>query len=230
MGPGILARVLDLLLPVRCVGCAARGALLCDACLVVAPAVRTPVPGPEGLPVCWSAALYEGAAREAILHYKERGRTALAVPLAQALAFTIVTAMPRGAFVVVPVPSARRAVRARGHDPVGRLAALAVRQLATLGRAVTLRTDLRQHRRVADQAGLSAAQRVANLESSLRVAQAGRAPLNGRSGAPVVLVDDVVTTGATLAEAARAVRAAGAVVNVAVTIAATRRKNQDSLR
>lgn len=225
MAAGILARVLDLLLPLRCVGCAVRGSLLCEACLVVAPADRTPFPGPEGLPVCWSATLYEGAARQAILHYKERGRTALAAPLAQALAFTIATAVPRGPLVVVPVPSARRAVRARGHDPVGRLAALAVRHLAGLGRAVTLRADLRQSRRVADQAGLSAAQRAANLASSLRVAQAGGAPLSGCSGPPVVIVDDVVTTGATLAEAARAIREVGAAVGAAVTVAATRRKS-----
>ncbi|MEU7897044.1 phosphoribosyltransferase family protein [Nonomuraea sp. NPDC049152] len=216
--------MLDLLLPTRCVGCATRGGLLCDACLVVTPAVRMPHPAPEGLPICWSATLYEGAARQAVLHYKERGRTALATPLAHALALTIATAVPVGGLAVVPVPSARRAVRARGHDPVGRMAALAVRHLVKLGRQVTLRADLRQSRRVADQAGLSAARRAANLASSLRVVQVGKAGLSGRSGPPVVLVDDVVTTGATLAEAARAVDEAGAKVVAAVTFAATRRR------
>ncbi|MFE3447323.1 ComF family protein [Nonomuraea sp. NPDC059194] len=215
--------MLDLLLPTRCVGCAAPGSLLCDACLVVTPAPRTPHPAPEGLPVCWSATLYEGAARQAVLHYKERGRTALAAPLAQAVAFTIAMAVPEGGLAVVPVPSAGRAVRARGHDPVPRMAALAVRHLMRLGRQVTLRTDLRQSRRVADQAGLSAAQRAANLASSLQVTQAGKAGLSGRSGPPVVIVDDVVTTGATLAEAARAVRETGVTVVAAVTFAATRR-------
>ncbi len=224
MPPGRVVPVLDLLLPACCLGCAARGSLLCDACLVVTPAVRMPHPAPEGLPVCWSATLYEGAARQAVLHYKERGRTALAAPLAHALAFTIATAVPEGGLSVVPVPSAGRAVRARGHDPVPRMAALAVRHLGRLGRQVTLRTDLRQSRRVADQAGLSAAQRAANLASSLRVAEAGKARLSGRSGARVVLVDDVVTTGATLAEAARAVNEAGATVVAAVTFAATRRR------
>ncbi|MGW5680441.1 ComF family protein [Nonomuraea sp. NPDC003754] len=215
--------MLDLLLPTRCVGCDRRGSLLCDACLVVAPALRAPRPAPAGLPACWSATLYEGAARQAILHYKERGRTALAVPLAHALAFTLATAVPEGALAVVPVPSAGRAVRARGHDPVRRLAALAVRQLSGLGREVTLRTDLRHGRRVADQAGLSAAQRAANLASSLRADPVGKGRLSDHSGASMVIVDDVVTTGATLAEAARAVRATGAEVAAAVTVAATRR-------
>jgi predicted amidophosphoribosyltransferase len=75
---------------------------------------------------------------------------------------------------------------------------------------------LGHQRRVADQAGLTAADRATNLSGALRVRQDLR-------GLRVVVVDDVITTGATLAEAARALRAAGAEVPAAAVIAATER-------
>ncbi len=217
----VLGALLDLVVPQSCVGCGSSGARLCQACLVVEPAVRTPVPGPPGLPPCWSAAAYEGPLRRAVVAYKERGESALAGPLADALAYTLARAVPCGGVWLVPVPSSRRASRGRGHDPVGRVARLAVRRLRGLGWDVAVLPVLEQVRRVADQAGLSATQRAANLASSLRVAPA----LRGAHGRPAVLVDDIVTTGATLAEGARALRVAGFAVPAAVTVAATRRRS-----
>ena len=76
-------------------------------------------------------------------------------------------------------------------------------------------------RRVQDQAGLSAQARAANLEHAVMVRPGARAAL---AGVPCVVVDDVVTTGATLAECARALRAAGAGPVVAATVAATARR------
>ncbi|WP_336207786.1 ComF family protein [Nonomuraea sp. LPB2021202275-12-8] len=219
---------LDLLLPQPCVGCGRAGARLCDGCLagVTAPARRMPEPCPAGLPECWSAAPYSGVVRKAVVAYKERGEAAMASALADVLAFTAARAVGAhadrlaGPFAVVPVPSARRSVRTRGHDPVGRLAALAARRLTASGVEARVWPALGQARRVADQAGLSSTERAANLASSLRVLDAPGAP----PGAPVLLVDDIVTTGCTLAEAARALRAAGRLVPLAVTVAATRRK------
>ncbi|MFI6900186.1 ComF family protein [Nonomuraea sp. NPDC050394] len=234
--------LLDVLAPQVCLGCGlAHMGRVCDGCLAgwvrtVAP--RTPVPVPAGLPRCWSAGDYSGSLREAILAYKERGQTGLAVPLGEALAYTALTALAArggapgapggvggaggaGGVVVVPVPSARRAVRGRGHDPVRRLGALAASRMRAAGVRAVLVPALAQARRVADQAGLSATERAANLRSSLRVT--GR--LRGAPGASAVLVDDIVTTGATLAEAARALRSAGIEVVAAVTIAATRRRS-----
>ncbi|MEU7741814.1 ComF family protein [Nonomuraea sp. NPDC049158] len=249
-----LADLADLALPQRCLGCATRGPRLCEACLTPVPARRMPRPAPDGLPECWSAADYTGAVREAIVAYKERGQTTLARPLATALAFTACHALAYStghalaftadhalvyrpatstaatltpmAVAVVPVPSASRALRSRGHDPVGRLAALAVRQLAALGHRAVLWPALGHARQVGDQAGLSATQRAANLAASLRVTPAAKA----RPAASVLLVDDIVTTGSTLAEATRTLRVQGIDVLLAVTVAATRRRSCNPLR
>ncbi|WP_345557417.1 ComF family protein [Nonomuraea rosea] len=232
----MLNAVLDLVLPQVCAGCGATGARCCGGCLAeltAAPARRLPEPVPVGLPDCWSAARYEGAVRRAVVAYKERGAVALAGVLAQVLTFTVLTAIGAGAFgttafgaaarpfAVVPVPSGRLSRRARGHDPVGRLAVLVVRHLRAYGLRAELWTALVQARRVADQAGLSSAERGANLAGSLRVPRAAKGPPAAR----VLLLDDIVTTGATLVEAARALRSAGVAAPLAVTVAATRRRS-----
>jgi predicted amidophosphoribosyltransferase len=80
---------------------------------------------------------------------------------------------------------------------------------------------LRGARGLADQAGLDAAARAANLAGALRLVHGGERLVAGRA---VVVVDDVVTTGATLAECGRCLRAAGAVVVGAATVAATSRR------
>jgi predicted amidophosphoribosyltransferase len=108
-------------------------------------------------------------------------------------------------------------MRRRGRDPTLRLAEEAVRVLRAGGTAVFCVRALGHRRRVADQAGLTAADRGANLAKAMRARHDLR-------GARVVLVDDVVTSGATLAEAARALRVAGADVPAAAVIAATERR------
>ncbi|WP_435842751.1 ComF family protein [Streptomyces fradiae] len=109
---------------------------------------------------------------------------------------------------LVPVPSARRSVRARGHDAVRRVAVAAARELRRTGIEARVAPVLRQRRVVADQAGLGARQRHANLAGALEVVPGGARLL---AGARVVLVDDLMTTGATLNEAARALCEAGTV-------------------
>lgn len=186
------------------------------------------MPSPPGLPECWSAAEYVGATRRAIIAYKERGRTALVRPLAGALALAVAAAAGERPVTLVPVPSARSALRRRGHDPVTRLADLAAGCLRAAGWPATVERPLVQRRRVADQAGLSSPQRAANLSWAFTVASGRNGPvLDHRSvSGPIVLVDDIVTTGATLAEAARALREAGVPVALAATVAATRRRDQ----
>lgn len=108
--------------------------------------------------------------------------------------------------LLVPVPSARGAVRARGHDPARRIALAAAGELRRTGTPARVLAVLRQGRAVADQSGLNSRQRLDNLAGALTVAPGGGRLLAG--GGPVVLVDDLMTTGASLAEAARALRAA----------------------
>ncbi|MFP3968119.1 phosphoribosyltransferase family protein [Actinomadura fulvescens] len=179
--------------------------------------------------------MYEGVARAVIVAHKERGRTALARPLGRALArsvLAVLAALEAGARgmggsesavestgvpVVVPVPSSAAVVRQRGHDATGRMAAVAVREIHAAGVRAVRVNALRQRRHVADQAGLSGTARSANLAGAFEVVS----PVAGRR---VVVADDVVTSGATLAEAARALRAAGADVVGGATVAATPRR------
>ncbi|MFI0417803.1 ComF family protein [Spongiactinospora sp. 9N601] len=218
------------------IGVVWAGGVLCGRCAVAVCGEvrrRMPAPVPAGLPECWSAADYAGPVRRAVIAYKERGRTALARPLAavaaQVLGVAVDTVLGPDPPVVgvVPVPSLRAARGRRGHDPVGRLAALTVRALARSGRPAVL-SPLVEHRgRVADQAGLSASLRAANLSGAFRLrrARGGGVPRVWPPSGVAVLLDDVVTTGATLAEAALTLRAAGLRVPLAVTLAATPRRH-----
>jgi predicted amidophosphoribosyltransferase len=207
----------DLVLPRGCAGCGRPAALLCETCsgVLAAPLLgpAVPRPCPPGLPPVVAGAAYDGVVRAALLEHKERGRRALVVPLGAVLG-RAVTALraPPGA-LVVPVPSSRAAVRARGHDH-------ALRQAREGGGRAghAVRPVLHPRRAVADQAGLSSAGRAANLAGALRADPTV-------SGRVVVLVDDVITTGATLAEATRALTAAGARVHGAGVVAATRRRD-----
>lgn len=200
-----LTALLDLVLPVRCVGCGRGSSPLCPHCVPPAGPVLVPHPA---LRVS-AARTYEAALRRALVAYKERGRHDLARPLAELLAEALRGLDPAPGAVLVGVPSSRAAARARGGDHVARLARLAGRRT---GLAVA--APLRQTRARRDSAGLGVAQRRANLAGALVAA----APADA---AAAVLVDDIVTTGSTLAEAARALRAAGWRVAGAAVVAAT---------
>ena len=108
--------------------------------------------------------------------------------------------------LLVPVPESRAAARRRGEDPVGALARSAAEALADDG--VALLRALRHVRPVGDQTGLGRAARAANLAGALGVLPGAAGVVEG---AACLVLDDVLTTGATLAEAARALRSAGAV-------------------
>lgn len=220
----------DLVLPAECGGCGRPRTVFCPQCRAAlsggAPCRVRPVPEPLGLPAVYAAAPYEDAVRAALLAHKERGALALARPLGTALAGVVGAGLRAavagagagagtagaglswtvgGTVLLVPVPSARWAVRARGHDPARRIALAAAGELRRSGTPARTLAVLRQRRAVADQSGLGSRQRLDNLSGALQVAAGGAGLL--LSG-PVVLVDDLMTTGASLTEAARAVKAA----------------------
>jgi predicted amidophosphoribosyltransferase len=217
----------ELVLGSECAGCGAAPGLLCDECRAGLRGPARLVAGTDGGLRVAAAASYGGAARGAVLAHKEKGRLGLAVPLGDALATAVVAVLefPGGCprcgeqpMALVPVPSTRPVVRRRGHDPLARTARRAATVLRRVGYDCTVVPALRHRRAVLDQAGLDAAARRVNLAAALGVAPAGRTLLATRCR---VLVDDVVTTGATLAEAARALTAAGRPPCAAAVITAT---------
>jgi predicted amidophosphoribosyltransferase len=211
----------DLLLGAVCPGCHEPGWGLCPDCRSSLtshrPTLTTSGTGPLTLACC----PYDLLLSHLVTAHKDHGALGLAPVLGERLAVAV-DALLRGCrweglVVLVPAPSAAAAVRRRGYDATTTLARVAARRLQVRHRVVVRRL-LKQRRGVQDQAGLGAAARSENLDGALRVRRGPRRALP--TGAVVVLVDDVVTTGATLAEAARALEAAGVVLLGAATVAA----------
>jgi len=206
---------LAVLLPTECSGCGAPDRSLCAACRAsLVPAVRVTERG--GVRV-WAGLDYAGVPRRVIASFKDGGRTdaaaALAPPLLAAVVAALAAAQPAGAgdpdagIRLVTIPSSRRAWRARGFLPVDLL----------LRRAGLAPSRVLATRETADQVGLDRAARARNRDGSLRA----RRPL---TGVRCLLVDDIVTTGATILEARRAILAAGGEVVGVAALAETRRR------
>ena len=210
--------MLDLILPLECGGCGAPSTQWCDACateLAVAagqPHVVNPRIDPQ-VPV-FALGRYAGARRQAILAMKEHGRGDLVAPLAHAVAVGVHRLLTWGMvetpLTVVPAPTRRSAARRRGGDPVARLARAAVAGHPD----VAVVPALRLRALVRDSVGLGTSARERNI--------AGRVLLlrGQRPRTEVVIVDDIITTGATARESVRTLRGAGIRVAAVLAIAA----------
>lgn len=237
-GAGVLDAWLDVAHGGLCVSCLTPGRVLCSACARALPRSGRPAlpdPVPPGLAPAYAAGWYDDPLRPLLLAHKERRAFALARPLGAVLAGVVATALggvrPGVRVVLVPVPSRPAVVRARGHDPVRRMVRSAVAGLRGRGHEAVSMGLLRQRGAVADQAGLDAEQRAANLAGLLAVASpAHRRLARVRSPVLVVLCDDVITTGSTAREAQRALADVGIEVGAIATVAATRKRLSTALR
>jgi predicted amidophosphoribosyltransferase len=219
----IAATLADLFLPVSCAGCDLPGVALCGGC---ARAFDGPfdvhrIITTNGPPV-YALAGYRTHARSVVLAYKERGRRDLARPLGRMVAAVLpllagARPAPDGTWWLVPAPSRPIAARRRGGAHMLRLARSAATALAGQGVPVAVAPALRLAAGSRDSVGLDAAARVANLAGRVRVRRDASPP----AGTPVVLLDDVVTTGATAAACVRELRSsAGLTVSAVLAVTA----------
>jgi predicted amidophosphoribosyltransferase len=222
---GVLAAA-AVVLPVSCAGCARTDTPLCDPCRELCVArvhaervhierVHTERVGDLAV---WSALDYAGVVARVVVAFKNEGRTGLARTLAEPFGRSVDAGLasagsaggdrshpPAAEVLVVPVPSRRASMRRRGYRPVALLARRA---------GVPLIDGLRFARQPLDQVRLGRRERDVNLRSAMVAT-----PLV--ESRRVLIVDDVLTTGATLTEAARALSDAGAEVVGAAVLART---------
>ncbi|KXT58703.1 phosphoribosyltransferase [Gordonia sp. QH-12] len=222
----MLAALADLAVPRECGGCGRPGTPWCDACrarLDDVPRQLSPRVDP-GVPV-WAMARYGGPMASAVVNLKEHRRRDLAPVLGRVLADGILSLAQWGELpasdrlALVPAPTRAWAARSRGGDTV---TALAREAADVLGGRVRVVPALVTAAWTRDSAGLGAGARGANLAGAVRLRRPLPSALVGAGAGPavpVVVVDDVLTTGATVAQAVRRLRCSGAAVTGAVVLA-----------
>ncbi|WP_051389083.1 ComF family protein [Arthrobacter sp. 35W] len=248
------AEAVELVFPCECLGCSLPGTALCPGCARdLRAAWAHPFAAEHGAPAlvqhdgavllpAVAGGHYRGVLARTILEFKNHGSTEIAGRLATGLGRAVEAAVGAAVdgsaagsgrrsghgdagILLVPVPTSGAGFHRRGFDPVAELLRVLRRRRALpagarVVPAVVLRARAPWHRR--SQKGLGAAARRSNVRHSMRVRR--HADVAGRL---VWVVDDVLTTGSTVAEAARALRAAGAVVAGAVVLAAAVRPGGD---
>lgn len=222
-------RVLDLALPCRCPGCGAEGPPICASCL---PALDARLELPAGIAIGlpsdvpppllqleWCAP-FSGLIRDALHQLKYAGEQRLAAPLGAAIARRWRVA-GAGGDLVVPVPVHADRARSRGYDQAELIARAAAVDLGLPCAAI-----LERARATIAQFDLDRSARATNVQGAFRLRPRPPAretqdsrPLLGRW---IVLIDDVVTTGATLAACAETLMTAGAIGVSAATVARER--------
>ncbi|MDP1878803.1 MAG: phosphoribosyltransferase family protein [Actinomycetota bacterium] len=220
----LVSDIADLALGRRCLGCQDPGPGLCRACLL---GLRgKPVPARAGAVAGCAGGAYDGLLRSVVIAFKEQGYVSLADPLGRLLADGVrasVTGQRPGSrhpLVLVPVPSHRRS--RRGFDPVVLLGRHACRHLARDGYRAIVDPILMTRVRYAELKGLGRAEREAAVSGAFHARPSSlRGP--AATAAALLVIDDVVTTGATVREAARALAAVGLQVRAAAAVAGASR-------
>ncbi len=209
----LIESLLDLLLPSRCAECSRPPSVYCKDCLsrhTFHTVERAHTLAKSGI----ALSVLDERIAKAISAFKEQNQFAIARAMVDAL----LPANPLGKIdLVVAVPSDASSFKKRGFVP----AQIIAERVASRWGLPNSKSALRFVRQVEDQAALKFGQRRTNLADSMVAA----ASLSGRR---VLLVDDVVTTGSTLAEACRAATSAGAEVVGFVVLAETLRRKEPS--
>ncbi len=232
--------VIDAVFPARCAGCGRAGQRFCEPCLSALAYLPLPVcercgyplpaqagrlcvtcrqAPPSALAGIRSAAFFEGPLQQALHSLKYKRDIILADTLARVL-HRAWTEHPVPGNLVMPIPLSSQRLRERGYNQAGLLA----RGLAELAGLPYASQGAVRLRHTASQVGLSAAQRRENISGAFRGIAARVA------GRAVILVDDVCTTGSTLAACAEALASAGAASVWGFTLARARAAGRDVLR
>lgn len=199
----MLYSLLDFVFPATCIVCGTKPKPLCVSCIPKPSTI--PVTG-FGFPV-FAALPYQGAIEKIIAGYKDHQLVSLEPPLAQLVKSLLRELDPANFSAIVTPARNSKNFRKRGFDPANRLATLAARGLS---KSIEIHS-LRPTRKLEDQRRLNKAERAANVANSMRLA----ANLQG----PVLLFDDVLTTGSTIQEMVRACREGGVEVGACCVLA-----------
>ena len=193
----------DLVFTPSCICCAALGEVVCPTCLTNLSTVKNSRISQIDLLIC--ASDYSNWIRDRVIQFKS-GNYQLGRALAQVVVEKCLVEI--GNFPVVPIPTSVEKLRLRKIDTIGHLA----KQIKLLDPKVSVHSNLVLVRSVRDQVGLNRLERQQNVAGAF----ASLAKFQG----PVVLLDDVVTTGATISAAANALKVAGATEVFAVGLCA----------
>lgn len=217
-----VATLPDLIWPRMCAGCRERGAWVCAHCLRDLPLAREPWCGrcgartcecasvPSGIALARSVGPHDGWLAAAIHGLKYSGESSRARHLGEAMAPILAGVMAEEPHaLIVPVPLHPRRQRQRGYNQ-----SLLVTRFAAVGpwRGNLLPGAVRRVRATAQQVGLSSEERAVNVVGAFE------ADIDLVSGRPIVLIDDVMTTGSTVAACATVLHDAGAAAVAVVTL------------
>lgn len=209
----IIERIISVIAPDTCLTCGQEGSLLCEACRqaelfrIPPSCYRCGSVNPEALtcPKCrrhsplsyvWVVSRYEGVARKLIHEFKFQSRRGATEPIAEEISATL-PLLPET--LVVHLPTTTRHRRQRGFDQ----SQLIAKRLATL-RDLKYADCLKRTKTI-HQRGATRAKRLAQIKGVFTVKNP-----NLVRGKKILLIDDVMTTGASIEEAARTLRGAGA--------------------
>lgn len=197
---GMKDQILEFVFPARCVICSKSPKLLCQGCFPLNNPSTFELMSARGI----SSFEYEAEFGKVLGGFKDRALLQLSTRLAQSwlLDFERAVAEFRPELILVP-PSSRANFRKRGYNPIEFLVKKTLSVSSANVRTLSVET-LKLARQTKDQASLNQSQRAVNLS--------GAFCYQGNPNTRVLLIDDVLTTGATLKEMVRAVRAKGAEV------------------